>query len=81
MQHLMKNAKKEKIKIKFQKMKGMYFFGQHPLVEKSPTSNDIYIFNYIEEEEVKSRGYISYVYRSGSLHREKKETRGGKVLN
>ena len=37
--------KKAKIKIKFQKMKGT-FFGQHPLVEKSPTATDIYIYQW-----------------------------------
>ena len=36
MLYLMKFAKKAKIKIKFQKNEG-YFFGQHPLDEKSPT--------------------------------------------
>ena len=30
-----------KKKRRFQKMKGTYFFGQHPLVEKSPTATDI----------------------------------------
>ena len=30
-----------KFKIKFQKNEE-YFFGQHPLVEKSPTATDIY---------------------------------------
>ena len=35
--------KKTQIKIQFQKMKDTYFFGQHPLVEKSPTATDIYI--------------------------------------
>ena len=40
MLYSMKFAKKKaKIKIKFQKKEG-YFFGQHPLVEKSPTATD-----------------------------------------
>ena len=37
MPYSMKFAKKTKVEIKFQKMKGTYFFGKHPLVEKSPT--------------------------------------------
>ena len=36
------NKKKAKIKMKFQKMEFTYFFGQHPLVEKSPTAIDKY---------------------------------------
>ena len=41
MPYLMKFAKKKKvkIKIKFPKNKG-YFFGQHLLIEKSPTATD-----------------------------------------
>ena len=39
----MKFAKKEKIKIQFQKIKGTYIFGQHPLVEKSPTATATYL--------------------------------------
>ena len=38
--------KNEKIKIKFQKNEG-FFFGQHSLVEKSPTATDIYIFTFV----------------------------------
>ena len=42
----MKFAKKKaKIKIKFQKMKGTYFFElHHPLVEKSPIATVVYSF-------------------------------------
>ena len=36
--------KKTEIKIKFQKMKGTYLFRQHPLVEKSPTAIDEYVY-------------------------------------
>ena len=39
-----KKKKKTKIKIKFQKMKGIYEFGQHPLVEKFPTATDNIIY-------------------------------------
>ena len=42
MPYSMKFAKKAKIKIKFQKMKVV--FGQHPLVEKSPTATDLKYF-------------------------------------
>ena len=38
--------KKAKIKINFQKNEG-YFSEQHPLVEKSPTATDIYIYVYL----------------------------------
>ena len=37
----MKFAKKSENKNKIAKNEG-YFFGQHPLVEKSPTATDIY---------------------------------------
>ena len=38
-----KICKKTKDTIKFQKMKGRYFYGQHHLVEKSPTATDLLI--------------------------------------
>ena len=38
--------KKEKIKIQFQKMKGTYIFGQHPLVEMSPTATATHFHNW-----------------------------------
>ena len=38
MLYSMKSGKKAKIKIKFQKMKGKDFFGQH---EKLPTATDV----------------------------------------
>ena len=39
----LQKKKKEKIKIQFQKIKGPYIFGQHPLVEKSPTATATYL--------------------------------------
>ena len=45
----MKFAKKAKIKIKFPKMKGIYLFGQHSLVEKSPTATDSHERNIVYE--------------------------------
>ena len=35
--------KKSKFKIEFQKMMSRYFFGLHPLVEKSATATDTFI--------------------------------------
>ena len=40
----MLNLKKAKIKIKFQKNEG-YLFGQHSLVEKSPTATALFIYD------------------------------------
>ena len=38
----------KKQRLKFQKMKGTYFYGQHPLVKKSPPATDIIIImNYL----------------------------------